>query len=165
MIELLILYILYAQKTTQYGIRKIIKDKFSYLTSSSFGTIHPAIMRLLAKGFITEKKTVSDGGRRKNIYSITEEGKLYIEAALKADFPLNTPNLEKMINTKLACSDVLDEAYQKTLYVKVVRYYEQQILILKRTLKQAEYNELQSSQVKSLITFFESKINWLEDFI
>lgn len=165
MIEILILYILYSEKTTQYGIRKIIKDKFSYLTSSSFGTIHPAIMRLLEKGFLSEKKTVSEGGRRKNIYSITKDGKDYIITALKAEFSLNTPNLEKMINTKLACSDILPDAHQKTLYVKVVRYYEQQILILQRTLKLSDYNELQSSQVKNLIISFQSKIKWLQCFL
>ena len=57
-----------------YGISKGIRTEFSVLTSPSFGTIKPALMRLEKKGLIKSQKTLSEGGRPSVYYSITKEG-------------------------------------------------------------------------------------------
>lgn len=162
MIEILILYILYNEKNTLYGIRKLIKEKFLYLTSATFGSIHPAVSRLIGKGFIQEKKTVSEGGRKKHIYSITKTGKEHLIMLLKADFSLNSNNIEKQISIKLVSSDILDESSAKILYLKVVRYYEQRILLYSKMLKNADFNDLQSSQIKNLISSYQNEIDFLK---
>ncbi len=162
MIEILILYILYKEKNTLYGIRKIIKDKFLYLTSATFGSIHPAVSRLVEKGFIQEKKTISEGGRKKHIYSITKDGKEHLILTLKADFSFNSNNIEKQIGIKLACSDVLEDSFVKFLYAKVVKYYEQRILLYSKMLGKSNFNELQANQVKNLILSYKNEINSLK---
>lgn len=162
MIEILILYILYKEKNTLYGIRKLIKEKFLYLTSATFGSIHPAMSRLIEKGFIQEKKTVSDGGRKKHIYAITKDGKEHLIVTLKADFALTSNNIEKQISIKLASSDILDESAQKLLYMKVFKYYEQRILLYSKMLKNTDLNEMQISQVKNLISNYENEMDFLK---
>lgn len=162
MIEILILYILFKEKNTLYGIRKVVKEKFLYLTSATFGSIHPAVTRLIEKNFIQEKKTVSDGGRKKHIYSITKDGKEHLLLSLKADFSLNSNNIEKQIGIKLACSDLLDEPSVKILYMKIVRYYEQRIILYSKMLKKSDFNELQVSQIRNLISSYQNEIDFLK---
>jgi DNA-binding PadR family transcriptional regulator len=162
MIEILILYILYNEKNTLYGIRKVIKDKFLYLTSATFGSIHPAVSRLIEKGFVQEKKTVTEGGRKKHIYAITKDGKHHLILMLKADFSFNSNNIEKQIGIKLACSDVLDDSSVKLLYANVVRYYEQRIMLFSKMLSKANFNDLQANQVKNLISAYDNEINFLK---
>lgn len=165
MIEILVLYILYRESNTLYGIRKIIKERFLHLNSGTFGSIHPAVARLIKKEFLQEKRTISDGGRKKNIYSITKTGQDYLAVILKADFSAQMNNLEKQISTKLACCDVLNESDRKDFYKKVIRYYEHKVIIFSKMLNNKEYNELQKGQLKIFITGFESEIALLKTFL
>lgn len=162
MIELLILYILYKENNTLYGIRKIIKENFLYLTSATFGSIHPAVCRLTEKGFVLEKKAVSVGGRKKHSYSITKDGKAHLILMLKADFSLNSNNIEKQIGITLACSDILDNDSIQLLYTKVIKYYEQRILLYSKILTKAEFNELQKNQIKNILFCYQNEINFLK---
>lgn len=165
MIEILILYILLPSKNTLYGIQKIIKDKFIHLNSATFGSLHPAVERLLKKGFVIDKKTLSDGGRKKNTYSITKEGKEYLFATLRADFSPKTSGIERQIALKLACSDILDVQLRKELYTKTVRYYEYRVAVLQKLLKNKDYSDMQLEQIHLFIKNYESQINLLGNFL
>ena len=74
MIELLILFELNKRTLTMYGVSKEIKNSFSVMTTPSYGTIKPALERLKKNGFVKAQKTISQGGRPSNYYSITEDG-------------------------------------------------------------------------------------------
>lgn len=165
MIEILILYILYNDNNTLYGIRKTVKDKFLHLNSGTFGTIHPAVARLLERQFVTEKRTISSGGRKKNIYSITQSGKKHLSETLKADFSGNMNNLEKQLGTKIVCASVLSEAEQKEFYKKVIKYYEHRILVFAKMLKNKGYNALQEGQLRIFIEGYEKEIELLKNHL
>lgn len=165
MIEALILYILYKEANTLYGVRKAIKERFLHINSGTFGSIHPAVARLIKKGFLQEEKTISKGGRRKNIYSITKTGQNYLVEILKADFSAQMNNLEKQISTKLACCDILGEQDKKDFYKKVIRYYEHKVLIFSKMLANKDYNDLQKGQIKIFIKGFEAEIELLKNLL
>lgn len=165
MIEILILYILYKETNTLYGIRKNIKERFLHLNSGTFGSIHPAVGRLIEKGFLQEKRTITSGGRKKNIYSITKTGQNHIIATLNAEFSSQISNLEKQISIKLACCDILEEQEKNSFYLKVIRYYEHKIMIFSKMVNNKEYNELQKSQLKNFIAYFESEIELIKTFL
>ena len=74
MIELLILFELNKRILTMYGISKEIRASFSVLTTPSYGTIKPALNRLEKAGFVKKQKSMSEGGRPSNYYSITKDG-------------------------------------------------------------------------------------------
>lgn len=164
MIEILILYILYKDKNTLYGIRKTIKNKFLHLNSATFGSIHPAMNRLIEKNLAKEEKTISSGGRKKNIYSITKNGQANLIMTLNADISLNINNLEKQISTKLACCDILNEPTKKNLYIKAIRYYEYRIAVFSKLLKNNDdYTELQAGQLKNFILNYQNEIEMLKN--
>lgn len=115
MIELLILYQLTKKVLTMYGISKEIKADFSVLTTPSFGTIKPALLRLEKNGYIRSQKDISAGGRPSVYYSLTNRGKEYLSELLL------TPPLENPIQflptarVKLYCAEILTNSEQKEL--------------------------------------------------
>ena len=119
MIELLILFQLNRKVLTMYGISKEIRECFSVLTTPSYGTIKPALKRLEDGGFVKKTKTISDGGRPSNFFSITASGEYELKRLI-LEPPLDNPiHFLPMARVKLACSDVLDPASQKELFNKL----------------------------------------------
>ena len=115
MIEILILYQLNKKILTMYGISKGIRTEFSVLTSPSFGTIKPALMRLEKKGFIKSQKTLSDGGRPSVYYSITKDGEKAFEEEILAPVQDNPIQFLTTARVRLICSQILDFEIQRAL--------------------------------------------------
>ena len=115
MIELLILFELGRKTLTMYGISKEIRNSFSVLTTPSYGTIKPALVRLEDGGFIKRQKTMSNGGRPSNYYSITKEGVNELKRLIAAPPQDNPVQFLTSARIKLACADVLNKDEQLEL--------------------------------------------------
>ena len=115
MIELLILFQLKRKVLTMYGISKEIHEYFSVLTTPSYGTIKPALERLVRDGFVKYQKTISDGGRPSNYYSITSEGEKELKRLILEPPSDNPIHFLPMARIKLSCADILDAESQKKL--------------------------------------------------
>ena len=74
MLEYMILGIVYHQDATGYDIKKIIETKICMFYKPSFGSLYPALKRMVEKKFLTTYE-VFQGARRKIAYRITEDGK------------------------------------------------------------------------------------------
>lgn len=157
MIELLVLYILYNKTLSMYQIRQIIKTRFGYLLSGSFGSIHPILKRLQKDNFILPKKELSKGGKACCTYKITANGKKYFEEIIKSQ---NKTNL-KIIETKLACLDICSKSVQQEVLEDIEIFYKNKIINLKNLLTVNGYNDTQKIQIKNLITYYENKKNSL----
>ncbi len=128
MIELLILFELSRKTLTMYGISKEIRNSFAVLTTPSYGTIKPALVRLEAGGFIKSQKTMSSGGRPSNYYSITRDGTNELKHLIMAP-PLDNPvQFLTTARIKLACADVLNKEEQIEL-IKQLRIKAECLLI------------------------------------
>ena len=115
MIELLILFELNKKVLTMYGVSKEIHGDFSVLTTPSYGTIKPALIRLENGGFVKTKKIISDGGRPSTYYSITDNGKDELKRLI-LEPPLENPiQFLPMARIKLACTDILEDNARKLL--------------------------------------------------
>lgn len=69
-----------------YAFRITQEFKTQSGRSSSIGSVHSTLERLMEKGFLTSKMgepSAERGGRRKRIYSITAEGQKAIQASRK----------------------------------------------------------------------------------
>ena len=108
MIELLILFVLSRKVLTMYGISKEIKSDFSPLMKPSYGTIKPALKRLIDSGFLKVQKVISKGGRPSCYYSVTKEGISELKNTLLEPLPENPIHFMPMARRKLSCADVLD---------------------------------------------------------
>ncbi len=116
MIELLILFQLSKKVLTMYGVSKEIRNIFSVLTTPSYGTIKPALIRLEKNGFVITQKSMSAGGRPSVYYSITNNGRKELERLILATPQENPIQFLTMSRIKLACADVLDAEQQKMLF-------------------------------------------------
>lgn len=68
---------------TGYEIRKQFEDgPFAYFFDAGFGSIYPALNKLLAENFVTCTSEAHPGRPTKKIYSITAAGEAALRAAL-----------------------------------------------------------------------------------
>ncbi|MBN1468683.1 MAG: PadR family transcriptional regulator [Fusobacteriaceae bacterium] len=70
----IILGMLYKKELSGYNMKNWIDSQFKYFWSESYGQIYPMLKKLEEEDLI-EKKSVSDIGRQKNTYIITEKGR------------------------------------------------------------------------------------------
>ncbi len=115
MIELLILYLLNKYQLTMYALTKKISEDFAIYTKPGCGTIKPALVRLETKGFITSRRSISDGGRIAVYYTITPAGMEELKRLIVAR---TSDNPVKFLNTarvKLICASLLTPQEQVKL--------------------------------------------------
>jgi len=136
MIELLILHQLNQKVLTMYGISKEIRAEFSVLTTPSYGTIKPALIRLERAGFVKTQKSMTSGGRPSTYYSITKEGVEELKQKILAE-PLENPiQFLPTARVKIACAGVLSVEEQIELF-KLLKLKSETIMIDTKNLIQA----------------------------
>lgn len=164
MIELLILFELSRKVLTMYGISKEIKSDFSALTNPSFGTIKPALNRLLESGFIKVQKNISKGGRPSSYYSITKNGLEEIKRLILEEPAENPIHFLPSARIKLACADILDTEGQKNLF-KLLKLKSESILIdIRNLLNSKELSFYPKMTYDNLMLEYSNFIKLLEGF-
>lgn len=86
MIDYIILGMVYDNCLTGYDIKKHIENGIGVFYKASYGSLYPALKKLVEKGFLVMNEN-PQGGRQKIYYAITEDGKRIFMEWLKA--PLN----------------------------------------------------------------------------
>lgn len=81
--ENIILGLLLLQARTIYQLRKRINDGLNLMYSCSTGSIQAAIKKLLRNGYISVNE-ITESGKSKKIYSITDSGKNYFDIWLNS---------------------------------------------------------------------------------
>lgn len=85
-VRTLCLAVLTKGEATGYEIKKVFEEgPFAHFQSASFGSIYPALSRLLAEGLVEARAQEQDGRPDKKVYSITEAGNAVVDAALTID--------------------------------------------------------------------------------
>ncbi len=165
MIELLILFELSRKVLTMYGISKEIRDKFSVLTTPSYGTIKPALSRLQDSGFIKAQKTMSSGGRPSIYYSITNDGLEELKRLLTAQ-PLENPiQFLTSARIKLACAGVLNNEEQLLMFKRLKTKAESILIDAKNLIKTKELSYFPSMVFENLTCEYRNFISLVEGFV
>jgi len=82
-VRTLCLAVLTKGEATGYEIKKMFEEgPFAHFQSASFGSIYPALSRLLAEGLVEARAQEQDGRPDKKVYSITPAGDAVFSAAL-----------------------------------------------------------------------------------
>ena len=76
LLDIQLLRIIQAQPTWGYKIKKQVEADFN--VKLRHGALYPALNHLEQKGFLESKKQKKDGRARK-VYTITENGKAYLQ--------------------------------------------------------------------------------------
>ena len=136
MIELLILHQLNQKVLTMYGISKEIRAEFSVLTTPSYGTIKPALIRLEKARFVKTQKSMTSGGRPSTYYSITKDGVEELKQKILAE-PLDNPiQFLPTARVKIACAGVLSAEEQIELF-RLLKLKSEMIMIDTKNLIEA----------------------------
>lgn len=164
MIELLILHELNKKVLTMYGISKEIRLEFSVLTTPSYGTIKPALTRLQKSGFIKAQKTMSEGGRPSNYYSITADGKDELKRLILLP-PLENPiQFFPSARIKLFCAEILNKEEQRELF-KSLKLKSESILIDTKNMLESKNLDFFAKMVfDNLLCEYKNFISLLEGF-
>lgn len=82
-VRTLCLAVLTKGEATGYEIKKMFEEgPFAHFQSASFGSIYPALSRLLSEGLVESRAQEQDGRPDKKVYSITPAGDAAFNAAL-----------------------------------------------------------------------------------
>jgi DNA-binding PadR family transcriptional regulator len=106
--DILILHTLLKYDCTMYTINKIVQSIFFAYSKPSFGSLNPAVKRLIKNGYIKEEEKMSQGGKRSNLLSITSSGEKFLkDELLKIKF-VNPSNFLNSASIALMCDNVLN---------------------------------------------------------
>ena len=76
LLDIQLLRIIQTQPTWGYKIKKLVETNFKIKLRP--GALYPTLNKLEQKGFVERKKEQKDGRARK-VYTITENGKTYLQ--------------------------------------------------------------------------------------
>jgi len=83
-IRTLCLGILALGDATGYEIKKLIADgAFSFFSEASYGSIYPALSKLMEDGLVTCNAQAQDGKPDKKIYALTQDGRAALTQSLE----------------------------------------------------------------------------------
>jgi PadR family transcriptional regulator PadR len=66
-----------------FGLARRIEQVSESLVHLNQGSIYPALLRLLQKGWIATKEGISENGRRAKFYSLTPKGRRQLQVEVK----------------------------------------------------------------------------------
>lgn len=81
-LDCVILGLLSHEELTGYEIKKRMDTVLKYFWGASYGSIYPTLSGLVERGLAT-KRSGTDSGRNKLIYTITDNGRKYLSEWLK----------------------------------------------------------------------------------
>ena len=84
-------------KLSGYDLGQLIAGSISNFWSESHGRIYPILAQLAEEGLATRTETVSEGGRLRHVYSITERGRAAFEAWLHEPVQPRPPRNELLL--------------------------------------------------------------------
>ena len=141
MIELLVLNALLKRDTTMYGVSKYIEENFAPFTRPSFGAIKPALRRLENNGFITSRKSMSDGGKLSVFYTISKTGKDEFIRLMLEPLSENPLQFFSDARVKLSCAISLNQDEKKKLFFQI-KFLAQKHKTAAENILNNEYNQL-----------------------
>jgi DNA-binding PadR family transcriptional regulator len=100
-----------------YAISKEIDTLFGVYTKPSFGAIKPALKNLEENGFLTYRKSMSEGGKLSKYYSITKDGEKELKNLIKKELSNNPIQFIPHAKIKLSMADLISKEEREALFL------------------------------------------------
>ena len=147
--EKIILSILILGRLTVYEIRNAIRQNYTSMCSDSLGSIHAALKKLLAVGFVTCVEFVENGVNKKQ-YSITDLGRQDFMGWLKT--PLDMSRTKNMDLGKLLLMGLVPGSERMALLDEILSQQNKELEELLEIQKRVE----QSDGKKAFLEYMQS---------
>lgn len=122
----LCLGILSFQEASGYEVKKLIEeDVFNHFIDASYGSIYPALTRMLQEGLVSVRAEEQAGRPDKKVYTITEEGRRELARALTVDPAKDKFKSEFLFQVML--NDYLPEAHLSAIYDDHIEYLREEL--------------------------------------
>ncbi|MBC8339223.1 MAG: PadR family transcriptional regulator [Rhodospirillales bacterium] len=109
-----------------YEIKKLFEEgPFSYFHQSSFGSIYPALGKLMAEGLVTCDEHAQEGRPDKKVYSLTDKGRAAFRKALSINPQRDRIRSESMY--MLFFAHLLDTGHVRKVYDGYLEGFRQNI--------------------------------------
>ena len=158
--EFLILYTLLKNNANIYEIKKFINTYFAPFAELSTGAIIPALKRLEQANCVTTEKSVSDGGLRRSVYTISDTGINKINEYIAEEIEGAPQLVRREIEILMLVIDdeIFTDEQRKSLKNKIKFALEKQTTILKNAINIGKMN---LEFLNTELIYTESKIRML----
>lgn len=165
MIELLILAVLHDKKNTIYKIKKNIDEKCGIFHQVSFGAIYPIIKKLEENKHILAKKSLSKGGQKSSVYSLSNTGKEHFVNLMKDNTPENISSFQYLISIKLLLLSYLNDQDKLEAVGTIIQNLESKLFSGKNFLNNntSGLNDLNLKFMNYNIYKLEELIEWIKN--
>lgn len=170
--EYVLLGFLLLRSLNQYELYQALKNKVSPFYQASLGSIQSSLKKLESGGYVSVAK-ISDDGRKKNIYTITDEGKIRFQTWMNGD--INENKFEAETSTKLFFLGLLSEEERKgvinqiiTLLKTTIADYEEAERGYKQRTYEEKYRDVVKYQFKTLslgMNHYRHTLTWFEELL
>ena len=121
-IKTLCLGILSLGDATGYEIKKMVAEgSFSFFSEASYGSIYPALGKLMAEGLVTCRAMAQEKRPDKKIYSLTEAGRAALTHSLRKD-PDPDKNRSEFLAAILFCESVAPERIADLIHDRIAEH-------------------------------------------
>ncbi|MDX1431530.1 MAG: PadR family transcriptional regulator [Gammaproteobacteria bacterium] len=96
-VKTICLGVLTLREMTGYEIKKHFEEHFAHFYVAGFGSIYPALGKLMAQGLVTCRDVAQDKRPDKKVYRITERGRAALEATLVSTPPRHKVRSEFLV--------------------------------------------------------------------
>lgn len=174
MLEKLILGMLLYKNLTIYDMKKALDEGINQFFTTSFGALHPAVNKLMDRGF-TDAVKVLENGRAKKVYSLTDSGKAYFLEWLEKDISMSKVQEEGLL--RVFFYKELSKRKQISLLQKYVNEMKERVVALKhiKAFQQTAKKEIPKKYVEAFnyrvttidfgLGYYTFAIEWYERLI
>lgn len=160
MTEYILMGFLMERNMTGYDMKQYMSMSTSHFADASFGSIYPALKRLMQKGFIEGKESV-EGGKLKKTYSIKGSGKTeflkWLDSPIEPSKSSVTSALVKVFFYRYLSADRVKIHIEE--YVREVENYKHGLLILKDQIEN-KLNEYERCTLDFGLDYYDFLIFW-----
>lgn len=145
-----------------YGIWKKISTDYSMFMNPSYGTINPALTKLVDLGFVKFQKTMTKNGKRSTYYSLSETGREELKRIILEETPENPMYFLAGARLRIICADVLDLSEQNELF-KALKYKSENIMLDSKNLLETKDLDFYSKIIQdNLVCEYKNFISLIE---
>lgn len=172
MLDKIILGFLQLKSLTSYDLKKALDTSVNHFYSTSYGSIHPALIKMEEKGWIS-CKDISTGARKKKLFSITDSGKEAFHQWMGTEIPVTRIKEDALV--RIFFFGLIPSGQRVQMIEDYIGKIQETLQLLK-TLKQrveakevpANFREIADYQMETLRFGIDSGIftqTWFKEFI
>lgn len=159
--ESLVLLALYNSDLSGYGIKSYIDKNYGLFFSSSMGSIYPVLKKLEKKNYVEVSSSFSEGGQKKTIYKLSDEGKKLFIDKMISPMPKSIHLAETEFIVRSLGLSLLDDKNRLESKKNLKRFLDFEIIKIEKAIKDKQNKKIDEVQ-RLILKFSEQKLNDLQ---